>query len=115
MLKKFKLILWVNFLYIFTLFVSSGAFAESVEKPFLWKTESQQSSYLFGTIHLADPRATTLHSSVETAFEVSDYVYTEIPLDTKDMLSQVSHLMLEGNTTLVDLVPSEYYRELRNF
>ena len=93
--------------YILTYFLSSNVFAETVEKPFLWKIEGKNSSYLFGTIHLPDPRVTTLHPSVETAFAESEYVYTEIPLDTNEMLSQVKFLLLEGDTTLVDILPTD--------
>ena len=101
--SKFQVI----FLCVFFFFLAYNVFAESVEKPFLWKIQGQQSSYLFGTIHISDPRVTTLHSSVEKAFQESDYVFTEIPFDTKDMLSQVSQLMLEGEATLTDIVPSQ--------
>ena len=83
----------------------------TIEKPFLWKIEGHKEgnkpSYLFGTIHVADPRVTTLHPSVEQAFHASDFVYTEIPLDTSTILSQVSYLLLEGDKTLADIVPAE--------
>ncbi len=102
------------FFYIFILFVSNCVYAESIEKPFLWKIKGEQPSYLFGTIHLPDPRITTLHSSVENAFKESDYVYTEIPLGTKDMLSQVSYLMLDGEATLVDIVPAQLLQRTEN-
>ncbi len=93
--------------YCFIFAFCATAIAETVEKPFLWKIETKQPSYLFGTIHLPDERVTTLHPSVETAFAESEYVYTEIPLDTKDMLSQVKYLLLEGDTTLYDIVPAD--------
>ncbi len=102
------------FFYILILFVSNCVHAESIEKPFLWKIKGEQPSYLFGTIHLPDPRITTLHSSVDDAFKESNCVYTEIPLGTKDMLSQVSYLMLDGEATLVDIVPAQLLQRTEN-
>ena len=96
------------FFFFSTIYIhSTSVFADSIEKPFLWKIEGNQASYLFGTIHLPDPRVTTLHKSVEKAFTESDYVYTEIPLGTNEMLAQVSYLLLEGDTTLIDIVPAD--------
>ena len=96
-----------NFLFCF-LILSTQLTAETIEKPFLWKIEGESAtSYLFGTIHLPDARVTTLHSSVEQAFKDSEYVYTEITLDTSDMLAQVNLLMLEADKTLVDIVEPE--------
>lgn len=92
--------------YLFFVLLSTAS-AESIEKPFLWLIEGQKTSYLFGTIHLPDPRITTLHPYVEKAFNESDVVYTEIALDANNLVRQVSYLMLHDNTDLTDLVPSE--------
>lgn len=97
------------FLFVFLVSFSLNVFSDesSVGKPFLWKIEGQQPSYLFGTIHVADPRVTTLPPSVAKAFQASEFVYTEIPLDTNTILTQVGYLMLEGDKTLNDIVPAE--------
>lgn len=97
------------------LIFSSHLAAEAIEKPFLWKIEGNgANSYLFGTIHLPDTRVTTLHSSVEQAFKNSEYVYTEIPLDTSDLMAQVNHLMLEGDQSLADIVEPELLQRANN-
>lgn len=93
---------------------NSQLLAEAIEKPFLWKIEGKSTSYLFGTIHLPDARVTTLHSSAEQAFKESAYVYTEIPLDTNDMLAQVNYLMLEEDQTLADIVESDLLHRADN-
>ena len=112
-LSQLKILFWVKLFCIY-IFLSSVTLAQSIEKPFLWEIEGSKPSYLFGTIHLPDPRVTTFHSSVEHAFDKSDYVYTEIPLDTQDLLTQVSYLMLEGDTTLVDIVPVDLLQRAEN-
>jgi len=100
---------------VFFLIFSSHLAADTIEKPFLWKIEGEDStSYLFGTIHLPDARVTALHSSVEQAFKGSEYVYTEIPLDTSDLIAQVNYLMLEGDQTLVDIIEPELLQRANN-
>jgi len=104
----FKYFSSVFYLLFCFLVFSTQLAAETIEKPFLWKIEGESAtSYLFGTIHLPDARVTTLHLSVEQAFKDSEYVYTEIPLNTSDMLAQVNLLMLEADKTLVDIVEPE--------
>jgi len=98
---------YVVILVLFFL-LGGAAFSETIQKPFLWELEHEGvTSYLFGTIHFADKRVTTLHPAVEEAFKASDYIYTEVPLDTSDMMAQVSALMLEGDETLTDIVEPE--------
>ncbi|MDG1406046.1 MAG: TraB/GumN family protein, partial [Planctomycetota bacterium] len=60
---------------------SGGAPAPSVteQSPLLWKVTSENNtSYLFGTMHVADPRVTTLAPAVEAAFAASDAIFTEL-------------------------------------
>ncbi|MBT8125632.1 MAG: TraB/GumN family protein [Gammaproteobacteria bacterium] len=105
---------YVHALVCFLIF-SSHLAADAIEKPFLWKIEGDRTtSYLFGTIHLPDARVTALHSSVEQAFKDSEYVYTEIPLDTSDLIAQVNYLMLEGDQTLVDIIEPELLQRANN-
>ncbi|MEJ2115131.1 MAG: TraB/GumN family protein [Gammaproteobacteria bacterium] len=100
---------------IFFLVFSCQLFAETIEKPFLWKIEGDRAtSYLFGTVHLPDARISTLHESVEQAFSDSEYIYTEIPLETSDMLAQANYLMLEGDQTLAEIVGSDLLRRADN-
>ena len=104
-----------TFVYLCFLIFSSSLAAEVIEKPFLWEIQSEDAtSYLFGTIHLPDTRVTTLHSKVEQAFKDSDYIYTEIPLDTSDMLAQVTSLMLAGDKTLEDIVEADLLQRASN-
>ncbi|MCC5839256.1 MAG: TraB/GumN family protein [Opitutales bacterium] len=50
--------------------------------PFLWRMEKGEAeAYLFGTIHLGDPRLRILPPAVNAAFERSQVIYTEIPFD----------------------------------
>ncbi len=78
--------------------------------PFLWRIQGTGvSSYLFGTIHLPDPRVLELHPAVEAAFAASDAVYTEIPMDLATTIQASTSVMLEGDTRLRDLLPPDLY------
>ena len=81
--------------------------AQSQGPPFLWEISGTRTSYLFGTVHLPDPRVANLPASVNRAFKASQAVYTEIPLDPSSVVNQVPRLMLSGPRTLPDIVPAD--------
>lgn len=93
-------------LAVLLLAVTGAAFAETdSRKPFLWKIEGLSPSYLFGTIHFADPRVTELPPAVEKALADSDAVYTEIPLDLRSQFEAANKFLLPGDQTLYDILP----------
>ncbi len=83
---------------------------QSQSSPFLWEISGTTTSYLFGTIHLPDQRLANLPVSVKRAFDASDAVVTEIPLDTSSLMAQVSLLKLSGPRTLHEILPPELLR-----
>jgi uncharacterized protein YbaP (TraB family) len=93
--------------FLFFLLVSTALRAQPEGQPFLWKIKGEETSYLFGTVHLPDPRIAQFPAPVERAFEDSQAVYTEIPLDSASLMAQLTHLMLPGSTTLRDVVPPD--------
>ncbi len=80
---------------------------QSQGPPFLWEIGGPRTSYLFGTVHLPDQRVENLPVSVNRAFEASESVFTEIPLDTSSLMAQVSQLMLSGPRTLRQILPPD--------
>ena len=65
-------------------------------KPVLWKIEGKdltKPSYLFGTIHLGDPRITSLHPEAEKAFQAADRFYAEIDMDPAKQVAIAPLLM----------------------
>jgi len=75
------------------------------DKPFLWSIDGEQLSYLFGTIHVNNPQVTTLPTVVEQAFQDSDAVYTEIPMDMQTQFAAVQGMILPGGKTLPEILP----------
>jgi len=61
---------------------------DTQRSPFLWKIEGNgPPTYLYGTIHVPDPRVTELPSAVKAAFGASQAVFTEIRMDSADRAS----------------------------
>jgi len=77
---------------------------QGISAPFLWKIEGPTPSYLFGTIHLPDPRVTNLKPSVQKAFDNADAVYTEIPMGFMDLIRVSSMATLPPGQTLTEIL-----------
>jgi len=83
--------------------------AVRIQHPFLWEFQHDGldvTSYLFGTIHVNDPKITQLDPQVLAAFKVSDCAWFEIDF-LKDAAAQVKSISLPSGQHLEDLVPGE--------
>jgi uncharacterized protein YbaP (TraB family) len=84
-------------------------------KPALWRIEGKdlkKPSYLFGTLHLGDPRVTTLHPDAEKAFTASDHFYAEIDLDPAKQMELMPKLMRKDGKTLSGSIGPDLTKEL---
>jgi uncharacterized protein YbaP (TraB family) len=77
---------------------------DSVQKPLLWKIQGEKAHYLFGTIHIPDPRVTTLPALVTQAIASSDVVVTEIALDRNTVKAAAQGMVLAPEQTLSKLL-----------
>lgn len=115
-MKLLKSILPVAFILGAGCFTATAQEAEKhPEKPLLWKVEGKElkkPSYLFGTIHLSTPPVGNLHPAAEKAFEASDVVYTEIPMDMKTQMGMVGLLMRKDGKTLDESIGEKLSGEL---
>lgn len=84
-------------------------------RPFLWRIQGARPSYLFGTIHLPDPRVTTLHPDVERAVAECDALYTEIELNLKATSAALRATALPRGQELGDLIGPELTARLESF
>jgi len=81
----------------------------------LWKVEGKdltKPSWLFGTIHIGDPRVTTLHPRAEEAFDALDVFYAEIDLDPAAQAALLPLMMRKDNKTLSEAIGPELSKEL---
>ncbi len=88
-------------------FMTMSGIAAAGDNPFLWRIEGDKPSYLFGTIHVSDPRATVLPSAVEQAFQNSDAVYTEIPMDLQTQFAAAQGMVLPAGNSLTSILPAD--------
>lgn len=84
-----------------------ASLAVAGDNPFLWRIDGEQPSYLFGTIHVNDPQITNLPQVVEQAFQQSDAVYTEIPMDMQTQFAAAQSMILADGKTLNNILPAD--------
>ena len=84
-------------------------------KACLFKVEGnklKKPSYLFGTIHLGDPRVLKLHPNAEAAFKASDTFYAEIDLDPGAQLQVAPLVMRKDAKKLTEAIGPELTNKL---
>lgn len=77
--------------------------------PLLWRIEGEHPSYLFGTIHIADRRVTTLGPEVEAALDSTGALFTELPFDQMNLGALTGRMMLPRGETLEGVLPKALY------
>lgn len=85
--------------------------------PLLWEVKSrngESKGYLFGTMHLADPRVTNFPHTVTDAIKSCDVVVTEIMMDAATMSEAAVCGLLPTyeNRDLVDMLPEKTAHQL---
>lgn len=102
--------------YLFLLIIATGFChardLNSVSRPMLWEINTTPTTYLFGTIHLQDPRVSVLSPQVEAAFKKSDVVITEIELDPALLFNVATRMIRTDGKTLREVLPKMVYSRL---
>ena len=89
---------------------------ESIKNPFLWEVKKgEQTFYLFGTMHLGDPKLQMLPFSLKTAIDKSDEVRTEIPMDASLQMKSVTLMMRSDNKSLHEIIPRTLYKRTEKY
>ncbi len=80
----------------------------------LWKVskEGRQPSYVFGTIHVSDPRITKLPETVETALKNSDIFVMEALPTPEEALSLAQMMFYADGTTLKDYLDDDLFNRI---
>lgn len=107
----------VLILCLFCLFGTGIASAEkhleaTHQVPILWKLDTTPSSWLFGTIHLPDPRVSTLPAPAKILFDQSDIVLTEITMEQKDTRLIAKMMKRHDEQPLKAIIPEATYQRL---
>jgi len=109
-MKLFKLLTLLLTLTIFT------AANEGIKHPFLWEVKKgEQTFYLFGTMHLGDPKLQVLPKALKVAIDKSDEVRTEIPMDASFQMKSAALMMRSDDKGLQEIIPKELYQRTENY
>jgi uncharacterized protein len=74
-------------------------------RPFLYVIDGPKKSYVFGTIHVGDPRLASYPPALKDALANANVVNTEIPLDVAVQMRFSQATLLPDNKTIADEVP----------
>ncbi|MDT8405597.1 TraB/GumN family protein, partial [Sulfuriflexus sp.] len=89
------------------------ATAPGFDKGILWQVESAngKSSYLFGTIHVDDPRITDLHPSIRKAIAHSRSMTLELIPDPQTLQASMSRMFFSDGQTLQQVIGAPLYKQ----
>jgi len=93
-----------------TVVEAAGDDIAPTERPFLWLIDEPVPSFLYGTMHVPDPRVTVRPDVVHEALAASDQFFTEIPMDPATQAEASAAFMLPAGQTLSALLPAELYQ-----
>lgn len=89
--------------------------AEPERRPLLWVVEGDTPVYLFGTIHVPDPRVLDLPDVVDKAFAASNIFYAELDMAPGSMASVQHLLLLPDDQSLDEIVGQALFDRLTPF
>jgi len=80
----------------------------------LWKLERQghEASYLFGTMHIADPRIIDLPEPVRGAFDSSSLAVFEVIIDPRSQVEISQKMVLTDGRSLDQILSPELYQRV---
>lgn len=91
---------------VFALFFIIISFSSTLgAQPFLWKATGEHSFYLFGTIHLPDPRLTQFSPELTQALDESTAFYAELDLSESNRMKIAEFVRLTDGQDLTELLP----------
>ena len=109
-MKLFKLLILLLTLTIVTIA------NEGIKNPFLWEVKKgEQTFYLFGTMHLGDPKLQVLPPVLKIAIDKSDEIRTEIPMDASFQLNSAALMMRSDEKSLQEIIPTLLYRRIEKY
>lgn len=103
---------------ILALFVVLSGFSQTTEKSLAWKISGnglKQTSYLYGTMHTQDQRVFDFKPGVIDALNASDVYVMEVNMDIVDQFSIFTLMMMEGDTTLEELLTKKQYDSVATY
>ena len=99
--------------FVFAAFLFS---ASLYAHPFLWKVSNDEHEfYMFGTIHLPDPRVTSLPKEVNNALADASHFYAELDLSEENTMQIKQSMWLPEKKDLYDYLDDELEANISNY
>ncbi len=93
----------------------SLAAEEVLKNPFLWKVEkNNQTSYLFGTIHVPAPELSVLPTKVKKAIDSCDGVQTELDMNFMNQMKASQLMLRDDGKPLEKILSKSLYKRTEN-
>ncbi len=83
--------------------------------PFLWKVSGTHEFYLFGTIHLPDPRVAILSKEVDLALSESNVFYAELDLSEANTMLVKQSMWLPEKKSLYHYLSPELEQQIVDY
>ncbi len=80
---------------------------QPTEQPLLWCIEGTSPCYIYGTVHVSDPRVLALPRAVLDALDEASIVYTETPPASQASRDEIDRLFLPAGETLGSIMPGD--------
>ncbi|MCB9195438.1 MAG: TraB/GumN family protein [Flavobacteriales bacterium] len=93
-------------------FFGVTSIAQTTQKSLAWQISGnglKKTSYLYGTMHTQDQRVFEFKKGVLEALEASDVYVMEVNMDLMDQFSIMSMMVMDGDTTLDNLLSKTQY------
>lgn len=88
---------------------------EILKNPFLWKVEkNNQTSYLFGTIHVPAPELSALPTKVKKAIDSCDGVQTELDMNFMNQMKASQLMLRDDGKPLEKILSKSLYKRTEN-
>ena len=88
-------------------------------EPLLWVVEGEPTIYLFGTIHIPDPRVKNFSTVLKRAIESSDVLWTELDMSPAAQMQMQAAIMktafLTDGRTIKDVLSEALYKRLEAY
>ncbi len=88
---------------------------EILKNPFLWKVEkNNQTSYLFGTIHVPAPELSVLPTKVKKTIDSCDGVQTELDMNFMNQMKASQLMLRDDGKPLEKILSKSLYKRTEN-
>ena len=112
-MKKISLLLFAMIIGL------SGAFTQKTENSLLWKISGnglEESSYLYGTLHILCPDQLDIKDKVKNALNGSDQLVMELNFNDPGVMAKIQQGMIyKDGTTASDYLNEKEYTMVSNF